>query len=223
MDKLQMFLTLKGEPSRRMHPKAIDPASKRSPSAATDAVSDSWIRKFHEERKRIIDVLFTGVHYNRLKTMDFETVDIQFTLYHGIGPSRIIAFSCPHLSVFDELSKTLPTPQDRLHAGCGRHNLVVATLIDETGAHDEVEIPIKQSYAEQRALNPSGREIRARLQALFDEKPKQSPLRIETTRPDIRERIVDLLSHNQRAKAQVQRHNFQCILESGEHGLLLIR
>ena len=223
MDKLEMFLTLKGEPSRRTHPKANDPALNRGSSAATDAASDSWIRKFREDRKRIIDILFTGVHYNRLKTMDFETVDIQFSLYHGIGPSRIIAFSCHHVPVFKELHNTLPTPQDRLHAGCGRHNLVVATLIDATGAHDEVEIPIEQSYAEQRALNPSGREIRARLQTLFDEKPKPSPLRIDTTRSDIRERIADILSHNRRAKAQIQRHGFQCILESGEHGLLLIR
>ena len=223
MDKLEMFLTLKGEPPRRANPKSLDSVTRRDPSSKIDAVDSPSLKKFREERKRIIDVLFTGVHYNKLKTMDFETMDIQIALYHGIGPSRFIAFSCHCLPVFNELSKTLSTPQDRLHAGCGRHNLIVATLIDQTGAFDEIEIPLQQTYPEQRALTASGQEIRARLQSLFDEKPKQSPLQIEATAPDIRERIADILNHNKRAKAQAQKHGFQCILDNDEHGLLLIR
>ena len=224
MNKLEMFLTLNGEPTRKTPPKSADFAHNYSLSTRTDAVySDPSILKFREERKRIITVLFTGVHYSKLKTMDFETVDIQFALYHGIGPSRMVSLSCRYLPVFQELAGTLPDPHDRLHAGCGRHNLIAVTLIDQTGARDEIEIRLQQAYVEQRAASPTAREIRARLQTLFDETPKQSPLRIEATAPSIRKRMAAILSRNQRASAQLRKHGFQCILESGEHELLLIR
>lgn len=206
MDKFDMFLTLKKEP-------------KTAPPTAAQLAID---QKFQEERHRLIEFLFTNIHYRRIKDLPLETMLLDIHLHHHVGPSRAVTLTCRFLPVYDTLALSLVDQHDRLHAGLSHHSLVAVTLNDSDGERPEIEIPLSQYTLERRMEGHIGQDIRASLEQLFNNQPKPSPFLLPVDAP-LRDQIITILLTSRRVQRQLQQQGFRRIAKNDQRGLVLLR
>lgn len=204
--RLDLFLTQRQEPKESF----------------IDAVKVAIEKKFQDERRLLIDFLFTNIHYRRIKELPLETMLIDINLHHGVGPSRAMTINCLFTLVYDALSLALANSNDRLHVGLAQHGLAAVSLHDATGERSPIEISLRSSTTERREDSSTAHHIRTILEQLFDNRPKPSPflLPIESS---LRESIINILLTSDRVQRRLQQQGFRRVAKSDQRGLVLLR